>query len=97
MKNRIIIIAVVLMLSLFMTDSLVFAWSGDTWGPLSRESILRIAGEMAGFNWTPKTATSNHTSNDYPWVPYSPGQNIKARRTVCSIILHRTGQIFTAS
>jgi|SRR5208282_986738 len=72
MKTRIVIITVALF-SLFVISSSVFAWTGDTWGPISREYILRNASEMAVFSWTPRVQITNHTSNDYPWLTYSPG------------------------
>jgi len=73
MKNRIIIFIVVQIITLLISTSALRAWTGDTWGQISRETILRIADEMIDFSWKPKNTINNQTSNDYPIISYSAG------------------------
>jgi len=47
-----LIVANILLITFTSTSS--FAWNGDTWGPISRETIVRIADEMIDFSWSPQ-------------------------------------------
>jgi hypothetical protein len=73
MKNGTIVFIAVQIISLLIGTSALHAWSGDTWGPISRETIARIADEMIDFSWTPKNTITNQTSNDYPTTTYNAG------------------------
>jgi len=59
MKSRIIIFMVVQIITLLIFTSTLHSWTGDTWGPISRETIIRIADEMVDFSWTPKNTITN--------------------------------------
>jgi sugar lactone lactonase YvrE len=73
MKNKVIIFIVVQIITLLISTSALRAWTGDTWGQINRETILRIADEMIDFSWTPKNTINNQTSNDYPIITYFAG------------------------
>ena len=50
MNKRIVIYIGIQILTLLICTSILHAWTGDTWSPVSRETILRIAGEMTDFS-----------------------------------------------
>jgi len=64
MKKKTIIFIMAQLIVLLIFSSTLFAWTGDTWGPISRETILRIADEMIDFSWTPKNTMTNWNYKD---------------------------------
>jgi hypothetical protein len=73
MKCKVIVFMALLIPAFFTGISAVYAWTGDTWGTESRETILRNASEMTNFTWTPNSKIENGTSPETPSLTYSPG------------------------
>ena len=59
MKPKLFLIILVIIICIYMTDSLSYSWSGDPWGPISRSHITAIASEMIYNNWSPKSNIHN--------------------------------------
>ena len=60
MKKKNIAFIIMQIIALLINTSILHAWTGDTWGTISRETVVRIADEMTDFSWTPK--------NRYKWL-----------------------------
>jgi hypothetical protein len=73
MKHRFLITAALLLL-----PGAVWAWSGDTWGPITRATIQANADQMIDSRWVPKTTftnwayTSSSSGNDV-YYTYNAG------------------------
>ncbi|MDA8242430.1 MAG: hypothetical protein M0Z67_18925 [Nitrospiraceae bacterium] len=59
MRNRTIIFNIILIVTLLACALPLHAWTGDTWGSISRQQILKIADEMIDFSWSPKNTITN--------------------------------------
>lgn len=70
--KRIIAFIGVQIIAFFFGISSLYAWTGDTWGPISRETIIRMAGEMVDFSWSPKNTISNWNYGSV-WKTYYVG------------------------
>ncbi len=70
MKINILKILIILYV-LLSASNFSFAWTKDTWGPISRGTIARIAGEMIDFSWTPKSTITNNTLTNNPPFSYT--------------------------
>ncbi len=70
MRNRTIIFNIILILALLVCISPLHAWTGDTWGSISRQTILRIADEMIDFSWSPKNTITNYGYTFYKGTIY---------------------------
>ncbi len=73
MKKKNIAFIIMQIVALLINVSILHAWTGDTWGTISRETIIRIADEMVDFSWTPAMNISNQCSLDNPRWPYNAG------------------------
>ena len=60
MKNRIFIPAIIIS-SVFLLTSISYAWTGDTWSSISRQTITSKATEMIDSFWTPYNTIYNWT------------------------------------
>lgn len=58
MKKMILTVAAGMALLLGMITE-VYAWSGDTWGMLNRETIEQKVNSMKDYLWTPKNTIRN--------------------------------------
>ena len=73
MRRNIIALVIIVTTSL-LSVSVSYAWRGDTWGSISRETILRNATEMVNFSWTPKQNISNWKSPTAGRAPFYAGR-----------------------
>jgi len=73
MKTRIVLFLIIHAVALLICSQSLFAWNGETWGPISRETILRRASEMINLSWSPAMNISNQCSLDNPRWPYNAG------------------------
>jgi len=58
MKHKIYIAAIIVSICLLI-NSISYAWTGDTWGSLTRAEITSIASEMIDSHWIPKSTIHN--------------------------------------
>jgi len=73
MRNRTLILICINLISiLLICISSLYAWTGDTWSSINRQTILKIADEMIDFTWSPKTTITNW-SNGSTWYTFSAG------------------------
>lgn len=69
--TRVIKLVIVFIALLYVTPaSVLHAWEGDPWAPISRETILKIAGGMIGFSWSPLNTIHNWNYGDV-WSTFS--------------------------
>ena len=73
MKTRIAILVIIQSVVLLIGCDLLFAWTGETWGPISREEILRRASEMINLSWSPLKNISNQYTLSEPRHSYNAG------------------------
>ena len=76
MRNRTIIFIVVQIIALLICISSLHAWTGDTWGSISRQTILRIADEIIDFSWTPKNTMTNWNYGS-TWLTFYKGNTYR--------------------
>lgn len=57
---------------IIISESYLYAWGGNTWGPISRETIIRLAGEMVDFSWSPKNTITNWNYGSV-WQSFNTG------------------------
>ena len=79
MRNRTIIFIVVQIIALLICISSLHAWTGDTWGSISRQTILRIADEIIDFSWTPKNTMTNWNYGS-TWLTFYKGNTYRVSR-----------------
>jgi hypothetical protein len=72
MKKRTIILVAVQIMAILIGISSLYAWTGDTWSSISRQTILKIADEMVDFSWTPKSNINNWNYGSV-WQPFNAG------------------------
>jgi len=53
------LIALMTFIGILVCTSVSHAWTGDIWGPISRDTINSIACEMVDSTWTPLNNISN--------------------------------------
>ncbi len=70
---RIALCVMIHVMALSICSQSLFAWTGETWGPISREEILRRASEMINFSWSPLKNISNQCSLSEPRHLYTAG------------------------
>lgn len=71
MKARIVLFLIIQAIASLVCSQSPFAWTGETWGPISRETILRRSSEMIELSWSPLKQITN-----YGYV-YSPGKTYR--------------------
>jgi len=59
MKKIVAFVIVLQCIGIFLAPSAGRSWTGDTWDAMSRETIVRLAGEMIDFSWSPLNAITN--------------------------------------
>ncbi len=75
MRNRtLVLICIIFINTLSIFISSLYAWTGDPWSSISRQTILKIADEMIDFTWSPRTTISNW-SNGSIWYTFSAGKS----------------------
>ena len=72
MKKRTIVLIAAQIVLLFLCTSVLYAWTGDTWGTESRETIIRIAREMVDFEWGPMQTIRNWNYGS-TWYTFTRG------------------------
>ena len=69
MKVPRIALIVVHLFTAIAIGSTATAWTGDTWGPINRETIVKVARKMIDFSWSPLNNINNWNYADV-WTPY---------------------------
>lgn len=72
MKKKNIAFIFMQIIALLINTSILHAWTGNTWGAISRETIVRIADEMVDFSWTPRTNINNWNHGSV-WQTFNAG------------------------
>ena len=62
------ILMVIQIIFILLLDSTSYAWTGEPWGPISRETVLRIADEMIDFSWSPLKTIRNWNYGEVWWA-----------------------------
>jgi sugar lactone lactonase YvrE len=53
------------LLTILIAPSVSYGWTGDTWGSIGRETILKTAEEMIDFSWSPLSTITNCGEGDF--------------------------------